>query len=90
MEIHYDTGFDLNSRGQFCSRFVREVLAEATGAEVGEVVTFKTLLTSNPETDLTFWRIWYFGFIPWSRQTVTPASLLHSAKLRLVFDGETT
>lgn len=87
MGIHYDTGFDLNSRGQFCSRFVREVLAESTGVEVGEVETFKSLLTSNPDTDLTFWKVWYFGYIPWSRQTVTPASLLHSTKLQFVFDG---
>jgi len=41
------TGFDLHSPGQFCSRFVREVLLEATGVEVGEVETFGAL-TETP------------------------------------------
>jgi hypothetical protein len=85
--IFYDTGFNLHSRGQFCSRFVREVLREATGETVGEVETFVQLLSRHPKTDLSFWKIWYFGHIPWQRQTVTPASLLHSAALRPVFDG---
>ena len=85
--IFYDTGFNLHSRRQFCSRFVREVLMEATGQPVGEVETFAQLLSRRPESDLSFWNIWYFGHIPWGRQTVTPASLLHSAALRPVFDG---
>jgi hypothetical protein len=42
--VRYDTGFDLHSRGQFCSRFVREVLHEATGIEIGQVETFSKLL----------------------------------------------
>ena len=29
----------------------------------------------DPEADTGFWRAWYFGFIPWQRETVTPASL---------------
>ncbi len=85
--VFYDTGFDLHSRRQFCSRYVREVLAEATGIQVGEVVTFAELLTRRPQTDLGFWRVWYFGQIPWQRETVTPASLLRSAELVPVFDG---
>lgn len=85
--VFYDTGFDLYSRRQFCSRFVREVLAEATQVDVGEVEDFKSLLRRNPNTDLRFWQAWYFGFIPWQRRTVTPASLLRSDKLRVVFDG---
>lgn len=83
----YDTGFNLNSRGQYCSRFVREVLADATGVAVGEVETFGTLLARNPDTGLAFWRIWFFGRIPWDRQTVTPASLYRSNRMRPVFDG---
>lgn len=85
--IFYDTGFDLYSKRQFCSRFVREVLSEAIGAEFGDVETFRALLTKNPSTDLGFWRFWYLGNIPWQRQTVTPASLLQSARLHKVFDG---
>lgn len=85
--IFYDTGFDLHSRRQFCSRFVREVIAEATGIQVGEVETFAALLTRRPQTELGFWRVWYFGQIPWQRETVTPASLLNSPELVPVFDG---
>jgi len=83
----YDTGFNIHSRRQFCSRFVREVLAEATGNLVGDIENFMSLLSRNPTTDMGFWRLWYFGRIPWHRQTVTPASLLHSPLLHSVFNG---
>ena len=85
--IFYDTGFNLFSGRQFCSRFVREVLYEATGMLVGEVETFSTLLSRNPHAGLGFWRLWFFGRIPWARQTVTPVSLLESPHLVTVFDG---
>ena len=84
----YDTGFNLRSRRQFCSRFVREVLEEATGAVFGEVTTFSDLLARNPATDLRLWKVWYFGRIPWERTTITPASLYESSSLRIVFDGQ--
>lgn len=87
MGIFYDTGFNLHSRRQYCSRFVREVLREATGVELGDVESFGTLLASNPDTDLGFWRLWFFGRIPWARKTVTPASLYRSEQLNPVFDG---
>ncbi len=83
----YDTGFNLRSRRQFCSRFVCEVLQESTGLRVGETTTFRDLLERNPETDLRLWRAWYFGRIPWERTTVTPASLYTSPSLKVVFDG---
>ena len=85
--IFYDTGFDLHSNRQFCSRYVREVLAEATGVQAGEVQTFSDLLTQQPNVNLSFWKLWYFGHIPWHRETVTPASLLRSPQLRVVFDS---
>jgi hypothetical protein len=85
--ILYDTGFDLHSRRQFCSRYVREVLAEATGVDVGEVQTFADLLTQQPGVSQDFWRAWFFGRIPWERATVTPASLLQSRALQIVFDS---
>jgi hypothetical protein len=66
---------------------VREVLHEATGTLVGEVESFSALLARNPATDVGFWRLWFFGRIPWERRTVTPASLLESPHLRAVFDG---
>jgi cell wall-associated NlpC family hydrolase len=85
--VFYDTGFNLHSPRQFCSRFVREVLQEATGVTLGEVETFGSLLAQQPQTELGFWRLWYFGRIPWTRETVTPASLLRSRELAPVFDG---
>ncbi len=85
--IFYDTGFNLHSKGQFCSRYVREVIDEATGIKVGEVEDFTSLLNHNPNQDLRFWRVWYFGNIPWQRETVSPASLLRSDELRSQFDG---
>lgn len=85
--VRYDTGFDLHSGGQFCSRFVHEVLLEATGVRVGQVQTFAQLLNERPEAGLGFWRVWYFGRIPWQRETVTPASVLGSPALQTVFDG---
>ncbi|MFM1989419.1 MAG: hypothetical protein RJA99_2376 [Pseudomonadota bacterium] len=85
--VLYDTGFDLHSRRQFCSRYVREVLAEATGVDVGEVQTFADLLKQQPGASLGFWKLWYFGRIPWERATVTPASLLRSPALQIIFDS---
>lgn len=85
--IMYDTGFDLHSKRQFCSRYVREVLDDAVGVKLGEVENFSTLLKSNPQADQAFWKVWYFGNIPWQRETVTPASLLKDGRMRVVFDG---
>lgn len=87
MGVFYDTGFNLYSKGQFCSRFVREVLAESTGITVGEAETFAHLLGQNPEVGLGFWQVWYWGRIPWQRVTVTPASLLESPRLEAIFNG---
>ena len=84
----YDTGFNVNSRRQFCSRFVREVIQEATDIQIGEVETFAMLLRRNSDPRLAFWRLWYFGRIPWQRCTVTPASLLRSPLMHIVFDTQ--
>jgi hypothetical protein len=85
--IYYDTGFNLHSRRQFCSRYVREVLQDATGVPIGEVQSFAALLRQHPEANLRFWRLWFFGRIPWARETVSPASLLRCRELQPVFDG---
>lgn len=87
MGIFYDTGFNLYSKRQFCSRFVWEVLREATGVEVGEKESFATLISRRPDLNLAFWRVWYFGKIPWQRETITPASVLSSHNLHPEFDG---
>ena len=85
--VFYDTGFDMHSRRQFCSRYVREVLQQGAGVDVGQVERFQALLASAPQADIGFWRAWYFGHIPWKRETVTPASVLHTPGLQTVFDG---
>jgi hypothetical protein len=85
--IFYDSGFNIHSRRQFCSRYVREVLGEATGTSIGEVETFADLLSQQPTSALGFWRLWYFGRIPWNRETVSPANLLGSPALTTVYDG---
>lgn len=85
--IPYDTGFDVYSRRQFCSRYVRELLQEAAGTSIGQIQSFHDLLSAQPDVKLGFWRTWYFGSIPWKRQTVTPASLMASPELELIFDG---
>lgn len=85
--IFYDTGFNLHSERQFCSRYVREVVFDALGVTLGQVETFADLLERRPQANLGFWKVWYFGRIPWQRQTVTPASVLESPELTLVFDG---
>lgn len=85
--VFYDTGFDLASRRQFCSRFAREVVQEVTGEVVGDVETFGDLLRAQPSAPLWFWQLWYFGRIPWQRRTVTPVSVLRSSTIVTVFDG---
>lgn len=86
--IFYDTGFNLHSKRQFCSRFVYEVMYEATGRTLGKVETLSTLFSRNPDTDLRFWKLWYFGAIPWDRETVTPTSQLDSDQLYTVVSGQ--
>lgn len=83
----YDTGFNLGSRKQFCSRFVYEIMKEALGLEIGKVQTLRVLLDENPNADMRFWRLWYFGRIPWTRETVTPASQHIDPQLVTVFEG---
>lgn len=85
--IFYDTGFNLHSGRQFCSRYVREVVAEAANVTLGEVESFSTLLARNPRINLNFWSLWYLGRIPWTRQTVSPASLMASPLLACVLDS---
>jgi hypothetical protein len=85
--VFYDTGFDAHSQRQFCSRYVREVLQQGAGVTVGRVETFQALLASAPDADVGFWRAWYFGSIPWQRETVTPASVLRTPGLQTIFDG---
>jgi hypothetical protein len=83
----YHFGFNYHSDLLFCSKFVHDVYLEATGKKVGRLQTFRELLAANPEAPLLFWRIWFFGRIPWDRQTVTTTSQLESADFVSVYEG---
>jgi Permuted papain-like amidase enzyme, YaeF/YiiX, C92 family len=83
----YHLGFDYRSDLLFCSKFVHDVYLEATGREVGHLRTFRQLLTANPDAPLLFWQLWFFGRIPWDRETVTTTSQMESPELITVFDG---
>jgi hypothetical protein len=84
----YHLGFKLRSRRQFCSKFVYEVYKEALGIEIGEIEKFEKLLRKNPDVSLWFWRLWYFGFIPWKRETVTPMNQYESDLLESVYEAD--
>lgn len=81
----YHLGFKFESERQFCSKFVYLTYKEALGIELGKVQTLEELLEENPQASLNFWRCWYFGFVPWKRKTITPASQLSDPKLETVF-----
>ncbi len=83
----YDLGFNFRSERQFCSKFVREVLHEASGHHLGEIETMEALLSRNPKARLHYWRIWFLGRIPWERETLTPISMLKSKHVQTLFDG---
>lgn len=87
MGTWYHLGFNYDSQRMFCSKFVHEVYREALGVEIGEVETFSALLHRNPGERLGFWKAWFFGFIPWMRRTVTPASQLNSPLLKTVLQS---
>ena len=83
--ILYHLGFRYDSNRQFCSKFVYDAYKEAIGIEVGELDTMRNLFVKRPDTPLMFWRLWYFGFIPWGRRTVTPASQMESEALKTIY-----
>ena len=88
MGLTYDIGFDLDAQDStFCSKFVYDVMKAALNLEVGQVQTFRDLLTSNPDEDLTFWNAFFAprGGIPWERRTVTPAAELNDPNWIMVY-----
>ena len=70
----------------FCSKFVYEIFMSAMEIEIGKLETFRQLHQRLPEVSLVFWRFWYFGLIPWSRVTITPASQMESELLYTVYE----
>lgn len=87
LNILYHTGFKFDSKRQFCSKFVYEIYRDALQIELGKIETFNDLINANPNAKLTFWKLWFFGKIPWHRKTVTPASLWFCPKLTTIYDS---
>ena len=83
----YHQGFDFDSPREFCSKFVYGSYLEALGVEIGKLETFHELFANNPAAPQLGWRLWFLGFIPWRRRTVTPASQLRSPQLRRILVG---
>ena len=81
----YHLGFKYDSERQFCSKFVHECFRDGLGITLGKVETLEGLLEQNPQASVGFWRAWYFGFIPWQRRTLTPASQLADDALETIF-----
>jgi len=82
----YHTGFRYDTpHRQFCSQLAHDAYLDALGVTLGRVESFGDLLQRQPHAALGFWRLWFFGRIPWSRRTVTPASLLDSPALHTVW-----
>ena len=81
----YDLGFHYDSPRLFCSKLAYDAYKEATGIEIGTLEAFSDLLKKYPDQSYQFWHFWFFGRIPWARRTVTPASQLHSPKVKAVY-----
>jgi hypothetical protein len=91
MGILYDTGFNFESKRQFCSKFVHVVYAQGAGIQVGYFESFRELLAgleSSPHRDsnLKFWKRWFMGSIPWERITITPHSEYTDSRFFSVID----
>ncbi|MEI6521115.1 MAG: YiiX/YebB-like N1pC/P60 family cysteine hydrolase [bacterium] len=88
MKKVYHLGFKYDSPRQYCSKFVYDIYREAIGKEVGYLQTFRQLISENPDAPVYFWRLWFFGFIPWRRKCVTTTSQLRDESLETVYDSE--
>jgi hypothetical protein len=89
--IGYHLGFKFKSKRQFCSKYVYEVFKSAIDVEIGQFETFQEMFdraSGNPEfdDDMAFWRLWYMGFIPWSRVTITPESQYQDQNLETILE----
>ena len=86
----YDLGFRFESARQYCSKFVYQAYDVALGIRIGSLETFADLLNLNPDTPQWFWRLWFFGSVPWSRLTITPASIIRSPALKTVWESSSS
>lgn len=77
----YDLGFDIESERQYCSKFVRYLVSEIVGIDLGQKQQLKELYKDQEDSELLFWKTWYGGSIPWERETITPKSLYDDPQL---------
>ncbi len=82
--VLYDFSFNFHSTKLFCSKFVYEVFKEACNIDVGVLESFKTLINKNPKALTIFWKLWFLGFVPYGKLTVTPQSQLTDKNLKEV------
>jgi hypothetical protein len=87
MRRWYDLGFNYDSPRLYCSKLVFDVYREVTGVPVGSLTTFRQLLADNPQAPMGFWRMWFFGRIPWERRCVTTTSEMKSPEFCPVYDS---
>ena len=88
MGKEYNFGFNYDSKKLFCSKLVYLAFKKAFNIEIGDVKTLKKLLAENPTGSTFFWRLYFFGFIPWERRTVTPKDQLLDKDLATVWTWE--
>ena len=84
MGVFYHLGFKFDSPRLYCSKFVYETYLTATGREIGRIQTFRALLEENPQAPMPFWRLWFFGFVPWKRRCITTTSQLRDPSLHTI------
>ena len=83
----YELGFNFDSSKTYCSKHVYQAY-QSIGVNIGNLQTFQQLLNENPATSsVVFWKFWFFGFVPWTRRTITPASLLNDPQFETVLSS---
>jgi hypothetical protein len=80
----YDLGFDFASQRMYCSKFVRHLVKEIMGIDLGTKQKLEELYKDQDDSEVAFWKVWYGGKIPWERITVTPKSLYDDSQLVVV------
>lgn len=83
--LPYDQGFDYSDdQKSFCSKFVFNTY-KAVSINMGDLHTFQDVLNENPDMDLSFWKTWFFGRIPYDRVTISPADQIRDTKFNSIF-----
>jgi len=81
----YDQGFDYtDDKKSFCSKFVYNTYL-AVSIEMGRLHNFQQVLDENPDLDLSFWNLWFFGQIPYERITISPAIQIRDPQFHSVY-----